>query len=228
MAKKNSELDIFSVDTWRIFRIMSEFIEGFEELSKIGSAVSIFGSAQTKRNNKYYKLGVDIAERVVKKGFSVITGGGPGIMEAVNKGASRIKTKKSIGLNIDLPFEQKPNPYIGKIISFRYFFCRKVMFSKYASAIVILPGGYGTLDEFFEIVTLIQTKKIKPLPVILVGKEFWQGLLDWLKEKVLKAGNIAPADLKIFKITDDPAQVLKYIETFYKNKKKKNGSKFLF
>jgi hypothetical protein len=219
MKSKN---DSFSVDTWRVFRIMAEFIEAFEELSKVEPAVSIFGSARTKKNTKYYKKGENLAKLFVENGYSVITGGGPGIMEAGNKGATGVDKHKSIGLNIDLPTEQQPNKYIGKIISFRYFFCRKVMFAKYAKAIVILPGGFGTLDEFFELVTLIQTQKIDLLPVVLVGSEYWKGLLAWLNNTMLKSGYILDEDMEIFKVIDDIDEVVKHIEHFYKNKKRKS------
>ncbi|MCK5581005.1 MAG: TIGR00730 family Rossman fold protein [Candidatus Omnitrophica bacterium] len=208
-------------DPWRVFRIMAEFVDGFHQFSEIGDAVTIFGSARTRKTNKYYKEADKTASLLVKEGYAVITGGGPGIMEAGNKGASSAKGA-SIGLNIELPFEQKPNPYIRTLINFHYFFCRKVMFVKYAKAFVIFPGGYGTMDEFFESITLIQTQRIEKFPVILYGSDFWKGLIDWLKNSVLKKEkNIDPEDLDIFKIVDKPEDVIKIIRDFYK----KNGKK---
>ena len=178
---------IQSDKTWSIFKIMSEFVEGFEKLSNIGPCVSIFGSARTKPDNKYYKYAVEIAEKLTEKGYGIISGGGPGIMEAANKGANN-KKGASVGLNIDLPFEQTSNKYIDddKNIHFNYFFVRKVMFVKYAQAFVVMPGGVGTLDELFEAITLIQTKKIQKIPIVLFGSEFWSGLLDWMKKTLLK------------------------------------------
>jgi len=210
-------------DPWRIFRIMSEFVDGFEILAKYQPAVTIFGSARTKKNDPYYKLAVKTSSELVRSGFSVITGGGPGIMEAANKGASAAKGN-SIGLNIQLPFEQKPNPFIKTMLSFRYFFCRKVMFMKYATAFVIFPGGYGTLDEFFEALTLIQTQRIERFPVVLVGKQYWKGLIAWLKKVMLTEHNIDPEDMFIFKITDDPSEVVSIIADFYQsNNHRLNG-----
>ncbi len=206
--------DFTSEDTWRIFRIMSEFVEGFEILSKVGKAASIFGSSRSKPNNKYYKLAEEIAYYLAKEGFAVITGGGPGIMEAGNKGAKRARGH-SIGLNIQIPMEQKPNKYINTLLDFHYFFVRKVMFVKYAKAFVIMPGGYGTLDEFFEAINLIQTKRIQRFPVVLFGREYWEGMVKWLKEKVLKNSNISPYDLDIFKIADTPKEVVQVINRFY-------------
>ncbi|MFZ5800878.1 MAG: TIGR00730 family Rossman fold protein, partial [Candidatus Omnitrophota bacterium] len=194
---KNS--DFRKEDPWRIFRIMAEFVDGFEELSLVGPAVSIFGSARIDKEDKYYKLAEHIAYALVKAGYAVITGGGPGIMEAANKGAKAAKGQ-SIGLNIEIPEEQKPNPYVQTLLSFHYFFCRKVMFVKYASAFVIMPGGFGTLDELFESLNLIQTRRIGKFPVVLVGKEYWQGLLDWLRAVPLKKKCISEEDLKIFKV----------------------------
>jgi len=212
--------DLKMEDPWRVFRIMSEFVDGFHELSEIGPAVSIFGSARTDPRNKYYKDAVETAELLVKEGYAIITGGGPGIMEAGNRGASNVEGT-SIGLNIDLPFEQKPNPYIGKLINFHYFFCRKVMFLKYAKAYVVFPGGFGTLDELFESLTLIQTKRMPAFPVIFYGTEFWQGLLAWIKETMLKSGNIEEADLSIVQMVDKPQDVIKRIKSYYIKKKKK-------
>ena len=218
--KKVTE-DLRMEDPWRVFRIMAEFVDGFHELSEIGPAVSIFGSARTKPGGKWYKLSEKTAELLVKEGYAVITGAGPGIMEAGNKGASKAKGE-SIGLNIHLPFEQKPNPYVTNLIEFHYFFCRKVMFVKYAKAFVIFPGGFGTLDEFFESITLIQTRRMDKFPVVLVGSSFWEGLITWLKGPVLEENNIDPEDLDIFQIVDSPEDVIKVISDFYK-KKKKNG-----
>lgn len=201
-------------DPWRVFRIMSEFVEGFEELSQIGAAVTIFGSARTKPSQKYYKLAEEIAEKLVKAKYAVITGAGPGIMEAANKGAKNAGGI-SIGLNIEVPLEQMPNPYVTQLINFRYFFCRKVMFVKYAKAFVVLPGGFGTMDEFFESITLIQTKRIKAFPVVLVGSEYWGGLVDWIKEKLYKTERIDKKDLEIFSISDTAKDVVEKIKEFY-------------
>ena len=209
--------DFTTEDTWRIFRIMSEFVEGFEILSKLGKAVSIFGSSRSRPNNKYYKLAEEIAYHLAKEGFAVITGGGPGIMEAANKGATRGKGK-SVGINIDLPFEQKPNPYIDsdKLITFDHFFVRKVMFMKYAQGFIVLPGGFGTFDELFEAITLIQTRKIGKFPIILVGKKYWKGLIDWIKEEMLEEEhNISPEDLNLFTLVDTSDEAVDYIDKFY-------------
>jgi len=207
-------------EPWRIFRIMAEFVDGFETLSRIGPAVSIFGSAQKiKKNERYYKIAERIAFLLAKMGFAVITGGGSGIMEAANRGA-KMAGGKSIGLNIQIPTEQKPNRYINTLLQFRYFFCRKVMFVKYASAFVILPGGFGTLDEFFEAITLIQTGRSEPFPVILVGKQYWQGLIQWLNTTVERARNISHKDLNIFKVVDTPDDVVKIIKDFSLKRKK--------
>ncbi len=211
---KLSKHDFTSEDPWRIFRILSEFVEGFEELSQIGKAVTIFGSARTPANNKYYKLAEEIAYLMAKEGYAVITGSGPGIMEAANKGARRAKGH-SIGLNIELPMEQKANPYVDTLIEFRYFFIRKVMFVKYAKAFIIMPGGYGTLDEFTEAINLIQTERIPRFPVIIFGKEYWKGMLGWLRGTVLKNANISKGDLDLFKLTDDPKEVVRIIKNFY-------------
>ena len=202
--------DFTTQDTWRVFRIMSEFVEGFETLRKVGPAVSIFGSARTTPGDPDYVMAQKLAHRCVECGYAVITGGGPGIMEAANRGASEAGGI-SVGLNIELPFEQKPNSHIGTLVSFRYFFCRKVMFVKYSSAFVILPGGFGTLDELFESITLIQTKKIKPFPVILVDRRYWDGLLRWLREDVLPSGKISLADMEIFKTADSIDDIVKLI-----------------
>jgi uncharacterized protein (TIGR00730 family) len=204
---------------WRVFRIMSEFVEGFDELSQIGPAVSIFGSARIAPEHKYYKAATDTARLLVKEGYAIITGGGPSIMEAANKGASDARGV-SVGLNIDLPFEQKPNPYINHLINFHYFFSRKVMFVKYAKAFVIFPGGYGTLDEFFEAITLIQTERMEGFPVVLYSTDYWKGLVEWLRDTVLKHNCIGKPDLLIFKYADTPAEAVKIIKDFYKKQRK--------
>ena len=197
---------------------MSEFVEGFETMSKIGPCVSIFGSARTKPDNKYYVLGQEIAYKLAEKGYGIITGGGPGIMEAGNKGASEAKGK-SVGLNIDLPFEQFSNPYIDadKLINFDYFFVRKVMFVKYAQGFVVLPGGFGTFDELFEAITLIQTQKVEKFPIVLVGVDFWSGLVEWIKTTVLEEGNISPKDIDLFSLVDTADEAVKVIDDFYKH-----------
>lgn len=206
-------------DPWRIFRIMAEFVDGFEELKDIRNGVSIFGSARILPGTKYYLAAEKTAALLVKAGYSVITGGGPSIMEASNKGAAEAGGE-SIGLNIDLPFEQKPNPYINHLINFHYFFCRKVCFVKYAKAFVIFPGGYGTLDELSESITLIQTQRMEPFPVILYGSEYWKGLIDWLKGPMLKEGCIYADELKILQVVDKPEEVISIIKKFYRAKKK--------
>ncbi len=218
--KSGSKKDMFSKDnfvqedTWRIFRIMSEFVDGFEALSKIGKAVSIFGSARTKPGNRHYKLAEEIAYHIAKAGYAIITGSGPGLMEAANKGAQRAEGY-SIGLNIQLPREQKPNKFVDTVLSFRYFFVRKVMFVKYAKAFVILPGGFGTLDEFFEAITLIQTNRIPKFPVILFDSKYWKPLLEWLKTTVYSHGNISKEDLSLFVLADEPKEVALVIKRFY-------------
>ena len=209
---------IQSDKTWSIFKIMSEFVEGFEKLSNIGPCVSIFGSARTKPDNKYYKYAVEIAEKLTERGYGIISGGGPGIMEAANKGAKN-KKGASVGLNIDLPFEQTSNKYIDddKNIYFNYFFVRKVMFVKYAQAFVVMPGGVGTLDELFEAITLIQTKKIQKIPIVLFGSEFWSGLLDWMKETLLeKEKTINKDDFNNFILVDDIDEAVNIVDNHYK------------
>ncbi len=210
--------NIKTQDSWQIFKIMSEFVEGFERLSKIGPCVSIFGSARTKPDNKYYKIAEELAYQLTMNKYGVITGGGPGIMEAGNKGAHR-GGGKSVGLNILLPFEQEPNKFIDKdkIINFDYFFVRKVMFIKYAQGFIVLPGGFGTLDEMFEALTLIQTNKSGKFPVILVGKKFWEGLIDWIKNVLLEEeNNISKEDIDLIKIVDSPEEAVNHINDFYK------------
>ena len=209
--------EIKTNDSWAIFKIMGEFVNGFERMSKIGPCVSIFGSARTKEEDPYYKLAVSISKSISEAGYGIITGGGPGIMEAGNKGAS-LAGGTSVGLNIDLPFEQHDNPYIDndKSLDFDYFFVRKVMFVKYSQGFVVMPGGFGTLDELFEAITLIQTHKIGKFPIILVGSDFWTGLMDWVKTTMLKMGNISPEDLNLIKIVDTEEEVVEIIDTFYK------------
>jgi len=206
--------DFTTQDPWRIFRIMSEFVEGFEELAKIGPAVTIFGSARTKASDKYYKLAEEISFLLAKDGYAIITGAGPGIMEAANKGAKKAGIV-SIGLNIQVPVAQKPNRFVTKLLDFRYFFCRKVMFLKYAKAAVIFPGGFGTMDEFFETITLIQTQRINRFPVVLIGSEYWRGLVDWVKKSMLNGDRISVEDLDIFSIVDSPAEALGAVKKFY-------------
>jgi len=208
--------EIKTNDSWAIFKIMSEFVEGYERMAKIGPCVSVFGSARTKETNKYYQLGIEVGEKLAKAGFGVITGGGPGIMEAGNQGA-RKGGGKSVGLNIDLPFEQNYNPYIDPEhnLEFNYFFVRKVIFVKYSQGFVILPGGFGTLDELFEAMTLIQTKKIGRFPIVLVGTSYWSGLIDWIKGTMLTEHNINPEDLKLISLVDTPDEAVKVIDTFY-------------
>ncbi|WP_339654333.1 TIGR00730 family Rossman fold protein [uncultured Maribacter sp.] len=209
--------EIKTNDSWAIFKIMGEFVNGFERMSKIGPCVSIFGSARTKEEDPYYKLAVSISKSISEAGYGIITGGGPGIMEAGNRGAN-LAGGTSVGLNIDLPFEQHDNPYIDndKSLDFDYFFVRKVMFVKYSQGFVVMPGGFGTLDELFEAITLIQTHKIGKFPIILVGIEFWTGLMDWVKTTMLKMGNISPEDLNLIKIVDTEEEVVEIIDTFYK------------
>ncbi|HNQ17532.1 MAG TPA: TIGR00730 family Rossman fold protein [Smithellaceae bacterium] len=214
MEEKQYLIDSLSIEeSWRIFRIMAEFVDAIETLSKIRNAVSIFGSARVKPEDAYYKKTEELARLLVQGGFAVITGGGPGIMEAANKGATEAGGQ-SVGMNIRLPFEQKPNPYANLQIDYKYFFIRKVMFVKYALAYIILPGGYGTMDELFEALTLIQTKRIRSFPLILMGSEYWQGLLNWLKEKMLAEGKILPADLELIQIFDEPQDVYKHIKKY--------------
>ena len=209
--------EIKSDDSWSVFRIMSEFVDGFDQLSKIGPCVSIFGSARTKEDHPYYKMANDLAYKICGKGYGIISGGGPGIMEAANKGAHRAKGK-SVGLNIDLPVEQHDHPFIDKdkSLNFRYFFVRKMMFVKYSQGFVVFPGGFGTMDELFESLTLIQTKKIGMFPIVLIGTDYWGGLLDWIKKTLLKeSGNISPEDLNLYYLTDDIDEAVKYIDDFY-------------
>jgi uncharacterized protein (TIGR00730 family) len=213
MEDKQYVVDALSIESWRIFRIMAEFVEGIEALSKLRQGVTIFGSAKVRPDDPYYKKAEHVARRLVESGFSVITGGGPGIMEAANKGAAEAGGQ-SVGLNIRLPYEQKPNPYANIVLEYKYFFVRKVMFVKYAVAYIILPGGFGTMDELFEALTLIQTKRIKPFPVVLMGSEYWKGLVDWLRDTMLRNGKIDESDLDIIHITDDPDEAVRHIKKF--------------
>ena len=206
--KMEYEHDFRTDETWRIFRIMAEFVEGTEVLAQIMPAVSVFGSARLHPEHRYYHMAVAVGKGLADAGFNVITGGGPGAMEGANRGAKQSPNGKSVGLNIELPFEQKPNPYLDKMLSFRYFFVRKVMFIKYSSAVVVLPGGYGTLDEFFECLTLVQTEKIPNIPVYLMGRDFWKGLVDWIEDRLVEEKVISHTDPKLFTVTDDPAEVV--------------------
>ncbi|MDX9703190.1 MAG: TIGR00730 family Rossman fold protein [Candidatus Auribacterota bacterium] len=210
-------------DLWRIFRIMSEFVDGFQLFTDLGPAVSIFGSAVTPTDDPYYVKAQETASLLVKSGFAVITGGGPGIMEAANKGAKEAGGE-SIGLNIFLPREQKPNPFATTMVHFRYFFCRKVMFVKNAKAFIIFPGGYGTMDEFFEALTLIQTKRIDQFPVVLVGKKFWSGLIDWMYTVLLKENKIVDKDVDLFTLVEEPEEAVKIVNDFYSDFIRENGA----
>jgi len=211
--------EIKTNDSWAIFKIMGEFVNGFEKMSAIGPCVSIFGSARVREGQPYFDLAVKIAQKISESGYGIITGGGPGIMEAGNKGAS-LAGGTSVGLNIELPFEQHDNPFIDddKSLDFDYFFVRKVMFVKYSQGFVVMPGGFGTLDELFEAITLIQTHKIHTFPIILVGTEFWKGLIDWIKNTMLEAGNISPKDLDLVKLVDTEDEVVEIIDAFYKGR----------
>lgn len=209
--------EIKVTDSWQIFKIMAEFVEGFEKMAKIGPCVSIFGSARTKQGTKYYDMATEIAKLLTQKGYGIITGGGPGIMEAGNKGA-HLAGGKSVGLNIDLPFEQFHNPYIDKdkLMEYDYFFVRKVMFMKYSQGYIVMPGGFGTLDELFEALTLIQTGKIARFPIVLVGTEFWGGIIEWIKETMLENyANISPDDLKLFRLVDTAEEAVEHIFKYY-------------
>ncbi|PRX54746.1 hypothetical protein CLV81_3150 [Flagellimonas meridianipacifica] len=209
--------EIKTNDSWALFKIMGEFVTGFEKMSAIGPCVSIFGSARTRPGDMYYELAVNVAKKVAEAGYGIITGGGPGIMEAGNKGAN-LAGGTSVGLNIDLPFEQHDNPFIDsdKSLDFDYFFVRKVMFVKYSQGFVVMPGGFGTLDELFESITLIQTNKIHKFPIVLVGSDFWRGLLEWIKNTMLEEGNISPGDLDLIKLVDSAEEVVEVIDDFYK------------
>jgi uncharacterized protein (TIGR00730 family) len=210
------EQQLFTHDSWRVFRIVSEFVDGFETMTNLGPSVSIFGSARLTLESPYYQLATDVAHHIAQKGFAIITGGGPGIMEAANKGAQEVKGH-SCGLAIDLPFESEPNSFIDPKyrLRFRYFFIRKVMFIRYAQGYVFLPGGFGTLDELFEALTLIQTKKIKAFPIYLMGKDYWIPMINWIRDTMLSYKCISEQDLELFQITDDPAEVANGIERHY-------------
>lgn len=219
MVKKRTKKQVLHEDfnredTWRIFRIMSEFVEGFEVLSEVGKAVSIFGSARTKPGTKYYEQAEEVAYLLAKAGYAVITGSGPGLMEAANRGARRARGS-SVGLNIQLPMEQKPNKYVDLLLDFRYFFVRKVMFVKYAKAFVIMPGGFGTLDEFFEALNLIQTERIPTFPVVLYNREYWAGMVDWLHKTVVRRGHVGREEMNIFTLVDKPQAVVNAVKKFY-------------
>lgn len=208
--------EIKTENSWIVFKVMSEFVMGLEKLAQIGPCVSIFGSARTNEDESNYIIATEIAAKLVRHGYGVITGGGPGIMEAANKGAHS-ENGKSVGLNIDLPFEQHCNPYIDadKLLNFDYFFVRKVMFVKFSQGFIVMPGGFGTLDEMFEAITLIQTKKIGAFPIVLVGKKYWQGLFQWIKDVVLKANNINAEDLDLIRLVDTPSEAVEVIDEFY-------------
>jgi uncharacterized protein (TIGR00730 family) len=223
MAKKGKDqaplqwAEMKAENSWTMFKVIAEFVDGYERMNQIGPCVSIFGSARTKPDHKYYQIAIDVAKSCVEEGYGVITGGGPGIMEAANKGAAEAGGA-SVGLNIELPFEQGHNPYIDhdKVFNFKYFFIRKVMFVKYAQALVVLPGGFGTMDELFEVLTLKQTNKMAPIPIILVGSEFWTGLKSWIKNVMLdEFQNVSAADIDLMPITDDPKEVVRIINDFY-------------
>ncbi len=211
---------MLTTDSWRVFRIVSEFVDGFETMTDLGPSVSIFGSARLTTASPYYQLAIEVAQQVSKKGFAIITGGGPGIMEAANRGAQSVKGN-SCGLVIDLPFESEPNPFIDPRyrLKFRYFFVRKVMFIRYAQGYIFLPGGFGTLDELFEALTLIQTKKINPFPIYLMGKDYWSDMIEWMKKSMLSHNCISPADLDMLLITDDPQEVANGIERHYQRER---------
>ncbi|MDH4099301.1 MAG: TIGR00730 family Rossman fold protein [Nitrospirota bacterium] len=212
-SKKQYLIDEIKVDdTWRMFRILAELTDGFEELADIGPAVSIFGSSRIGEDNPYYQKALEVGRLLAEKEIAVITGGGPGIMEAANRGCM-LNGGLSVGLNIELPMEQKPNNYITRLVSFRYFFVRKVMLVKYAQAFIIFPGGFGTLDECFEALTLIQTQRIKPFPIIVVGKEYWQGVADWMEKRMVPEGFCEEEDLKLLTFLDDPEEI---VEEVYK------------
>jgi len=206
--------EVYEDEAWRVFRIMSEFVDGFEMLGEIKKAVTVWGSARVKENDIWYKKAVEVGKLLAKKRYAVITGSGPGIMEAANKGAT-LAGGTSIGLNIELPTEQRPNPYATTLISFRYFFTRKVMFVKYTKGFIIFPGGFGTLDEFTEAITLIQTKRINKFPVILIDHTYWSGLIKWMHDVLLKRGYISKKEIGLFKVVDTPKQAVKAIEDFY-------------
>lgn len=220
MRDNKLDIDQLATDSWRVFRIISEFVDGFETMTHLGPSVSIFGSARLLPASPYYQLGIDIAACIASRGFAVITGGGPGIMEAANRGAQEAKGR-SCGLGIELPYESSLNPYIDYRyrLNFRYFFIRKVMFIRYAQGYVFLPGGYGTMDELFEALTLIQTEKVHSFPIYLAGVTYWQGLIEWLRNVPLSMGCLAPSDFDLFKVTDDPEEIANGIERHYQRRR---------
>ncbi|HEY7590640.1 MAG TPA: TIGR00730 family Rossman fold protein [Candidatus Limnocylindrales bacterium] len=212
--------DFLDADPWRVLRILSEFVEGFDALAAVGPAVTVFGSARMKESHRYYKLARELGQMLGRQGYAVITGGGPGIMEAANRGCHEVGGL-SVGCNIELPMEQGLNPYVDLGVEFRYFFARKVMFVKYADAFVILPGGFGTLDELFEALTLIQTKKVEHFPVILMGAEYWRGLIDWIRAELLESATINPEDADLLRVTDDPAEACEIINAYVTERRAK-------
>ena len=213
---KKTWSEVKAESSWRMFKIMAEFVDGFDRMDQVGPCIAVFGSARTKPDTKYYKLSTKLANLLADEGFGIITGGGPGTMEAANLGA-RLAESPSVGLNINLPHEQGVNPYVDydKVFNFRYFFVRKVIFLKYTQAVVFMPGGFGTMDELFETLTLIQTKKIERIPLVLMGSEYWSGMLDWINNTMLPAGNISPEDLELFKVMDDVEEIVKYVSDYY-------------
>jgi uncharacterized protein (TIGR00730 family) len=215
-SQPKSWSETISYDTWEIFKVMSEMVEGFEKMTRIGPCVSIFGSARTSENHKYYKLTEEVAYLLTKAGFGIITGGGHGIMEAANKGA-HFAGGKSVGLNIALPFEQKPNAFIdsNKLITFDFFFVRKTMFMKYSMGFIAMPGGFGTLDELTEAITLIQTHKLGRFPIVLMVRDYWEGLISWIRNKAIAENNVSPEDIDIFKVVDTAEEAVNYINEFY-------------
>jgi len=215
MKNKDFIDDFTQGEPWRVFRIMGEFVDGFEELSKVKNAVTFFGSARAKENSAHYKLAEKTAYLLSKKGYSIITGAGPGVMKAANKGANEAGGL-SIGLNILMPCKQIPNPHVNRLIDFKYFFCRKVMFVKYSKAFVVLPGGFGTLDELFEAVTLVQTERIAPFPIVLVCRQYWKGMLDWIQKVPCKVGSIYTKELNILQMADTPDEIYRIIKNFKK------------
>jgi uncharacterized protein (TIGR00730 family) len=215
--------DVIPKDTWTVFKIMGEFVEGFETLRQVEPAVSIFGGSRVRKGSRHYRKAVQVSQALAREGFSIITGGGPGIMEAANLGARR-GGGRSVGLNIRLPFETRPNRHIDTLLNFNYFFARKVMFIKYACAYVVFPGGYGTLDEAFEALTLVQTHKIDNFPVILIGRTFWRGMLRWIRSEMMRGGMIGEPDLRLFTVTDDPREVCRLVREGYRKRVRLNGA----
>jgi hypothetical protein len=221
-APRRSMKDVIPKDTWTVFKIMGEFVEGFEAMRRVEPAVSIFGGTRVIKGSRYYRKAVQVAQALAREGYSIITGGGPGIMEAANLGARR-GGGRSIGLNIRLPFEHHPNRHIDTLVNFNYFFARKVMFIKYACAYVVFPGGYGTLDEAFEALTLAQTHKIDNFPVIMVGRDYWKGMIGWIRRSMLRGGMIVSDDLRLFTVTDDPQEVCRLVREGYRQRARLNG-----